>query len=76
VDDLRRRRLGFYGRSGMRQMGFCTKAFGVPYIIIAYGPEISDEELMEVDRRIYHSVCPTEEYYQEHITIPYAVEGI
>ncbi len=74
VDDLRRRRLGFYNRAGMRTMGFRTKVFGVPYIIIAYGPEISDEELAEIDRKIYKSAFPDTKFYDKHIFIPYVPE--
>lgn len=75
VDALRRRRLGFYGRAGMRIMGFQTKVFGVPYHVIAYGPEISDEDLMEVDRRLYRSAFPDQKVYDKHIFIPYDPEA-
>ena len=76
VDALRRRRLGFYDRAGMRQMGFRTKVFGVPYIVIAYGPEISDVELMETDRKLYRSAFPDKAVYEKNIFIPYVSEGI
>lgn len=65
IDALRRRRLGFYDRAGFRQMGFRTKIFGVSYIVIAYGPSVTDEELIEVDRKLYRSTVPAEKYQQE-----------
>lgn len=76
VDDLRRRRLGFYGRAGMRTMGFQTKVFGVPYIIIAYGSEISDEALAEISRTIYQSAFPDPKFFEKHIFIPYVPEAM
>ncbi len=71
VDTLRRRRLGFYDRAGMRQMGFRTKIFGVPYIVLAYGPEVSDEALMETIRKLYRSVYPDPAIYEKNIFIPW-----
>ena len=70
VDELRRRRLGFYARAGMRTMGFRTKVFGVPYIVLAYGPEISDEALMETDRKLYRQAFPPAVYERE-VFIPW-----
>ena len=74
VDELRTRRLNFYLRAGLRQMGFRTKIFGVPYIILSYGPEISDSELIEVNRRIYGSALP-KAMYEKNIFIPWQGEG-
>ncbi len=70
VDTLRTRRLNFYLRNGMRRTGVCTKIFGVPYIVLAYGPEISDAELMEVDRRIYRTAV-SGAAYEKNILIPW-----
>jgi len=74
VDDLRRRRLGFYFRAGLKQRGFRTKIFSVPFIVLSYGPDISDEELMEVNRRIYRTVA-TGEAYEKSIFIPWEGEA-
>ncbi len=71
VDDLRRRRIGFYKRSGMRVLDFKTKCFGVPFHVIAYGPDISDEELMEIDRAIYRTACADEATFEKYIFIPW-----
>jgi len=69
VDDLRRRRLGFYARAGLRRMDYTTKVFGVPYLVLAYGPEIPEEELMETHRKLYHSVF-SDAVYAEKVIIP------
>lgn len=74
VDGLRQRRLNFYLRAGLRRMGFTTKIFGVPYIVLSYGPEISDAELIEVNRRIYSSAIP-KAMYDKNIFIPWPMEG-
>lgn len=72
VDDLRRRRIGFYKRSGMRVLDFKTKCFGVPFHVIAYGPEIPDEELMEIDRAIYRTACDNDAIFARQIFIPWS----
>ncbi|WP_251448980.1 GNAT family N-acetyltransferase [Vermiculatibacterium agrestimuris] len=71
VDTLRRRRLGFYARAGLRQMGFRTCIFGVPYLVLAYGPKISDEALMEVTRKLYREAFPDKSFYAKHVIIPW-----
>ncbi len=72
VEDLRRRRIGFYRRSGMRVLDFKTKCFGVPFHVIAYGPAIPDGELMEIDRAIYRTACIDEADFQKNIFIPWS----
>ena len=72
VDDLRRRRLGFYDRAGFRRMGFRTRVFDVTYDIIDYGPPVTDEELIEVNRKIYHSIVP-KKMYEKKVFIPEVV---
>lgn len=69
IDALRRRRLGFYARASLRQMGYTSYIFGVHYIVIAYGPEISDEALMETHRKIYREGLPTA-LYEKNVFIP------
>lgn len=70
VDALRRRRLGFYHRAGLREMDFHTKVWGVPYIVLAYGPEISSQALMETTRKLYHNVF-SDAIYQREVFIPW-----
>ncbi len=71
VDLLRRRRLAFYARAGLRTMGFMTRIFDVPYLVLAYGPEISDAELMETARRLYRTAFPERERFEKNILIPW-----
>lgn len=73
VDDLRRRRLGFYARAGLRQMGYTTKIFTVPFLVLAYGPDISDDDLMDTHRAIYRTLR-TGADYDKNIFIPYPLE--
>lgn len=72
VDDLRRRRLVLRPR-GLRQMGYTTKIFTVPFLVLAYGPDISDDDLMETHRAIYRTLR-TGADYDKNIFIPYPSE--
>lgn len=72
VDALRRRRLGFYARAGLRRMGYTSRIFGVPFIVIAYGPEISDEALMETHRKIYREGL-SQKSFEKNVFIPGAI---
>ena len=71
IDALRRRRLNFYARAGLREMGYRTKVFNVPYIVLSYGPEISDEALMLTHRKLYRRAFPNLNQYRANIFIPY-----
>ncbi|MFR1052210.1 MAG: GNAT family N-acetyltransferase [Lachnospirales bacterium] len=74
VDALRRRRLGFYDRAGFRKINYYTKVFGVPYIVLAYGPDISDDALLDTHRKLYHSAFPDPKIYENNVFIPEAME--
>lgn len=74
VDGLRRRRLGFYHRAGLREISYRTKVCGVPYIVLAYGPEIPDADLMLTHQKLYHTAFD-EESYAKKIYIPYEGEA-
>ena len=76
VDALRRRRLGFYARAGLRQAGFRTKIFGVPFIVLLYGPEISDEALMKVAQNLYRDGVGDPDLYEKNVLIPYDPEAV
>lgn len=52
ADALRRRRLAFYERNGLRYLNYDCALFGVHYRCLVYG-EIGDEEAIEAHRRIY-----------------------
>lgn len=74
IDALRRRRLGFYARAGILPVGFRTKIFGVPFEILAHGPEVTVDELIETARALYHAACPDPDEYEKLITIPWEGE--
>ena len=74
VDHLRRRRLGFYARAGLRQAGFRTKIFGVPFLILLYGPPISDEDLIKTAQALYREAFPEPEFYARNFFIPWKGE--
>ena len=74
VDALRRRRLGFYDRAGFRKINYYTKVFGVPYIVLAYGPDISNDALLDTHRKLYHSAFPDPQIYENNVFIPEAME--
>ncbi len=76
VDALRRRRLGFYARAGLRQAGFRTKIFGVPFLVLRYGPEISDEALMGIARALYWDGVGDPALYEKNVLIPYDPEAV
>ena len=46
----------------------------MPYIVLSYGPEISDAELIEINRKIYGGSLP-KAMYEENIFIPWLEEG-
>lgn len=73
TDALRLRRLGFYARAGLRQMGYTTKIFTVPFLVLAYGPDISDDDLMDTHRAIYRTLR-TGADSDRNIFIPYPLE--
>lgn len=52
TDALRRRRLDFYLRSGLRQLNYDCALFGVHYRCLAHG-DISDSEALRVHQTIY-----------------------
>lgn len=65
---LRRRRLAFYERNGMRYLNYDCALFGVHYRCLVYG-DVSDEEVLEAHRRIYAEQFPPERLKQ-YIQIP------
>lgn len=56
TDALRRRRLDFYLRSGLRQLNYDCALFGVHYRCLAHG-DISDSEALRVHQTIYAQQC-------------------
>lgn len=74
ADALRRRRLGFYQRCGLRRAGYTTDIFTVPYAVLLYGPEISDEGLLDIHRAVYRTAFSGEDYGR-NIFIPAEEKG-
>lgn len=72
VNSLRRRRLGFYDRAGLRKAGYTARVIGVPYIVLLYGPEISDDNLIKTHQKLYHSVF-SDSFYAKNVEIPGAI---
>lgn len=71
IDALRRRRLGFYARAGILPVGFRTKIYGVPFEILAHGPEVTHEELMDTLRALYSAAFPDPTEYEKTVHIPW-----
>lgn len=65
---VRQRRLDFYHRAGLRDLGYTAKIFDVRYHMLGWGPG-SGEEAMEAHQRLYHFEL-TPWIYQQFIQIP------
>lgn len=64
------RRLGFYGRNGLRTAGYDTDIFGVHYkTLYLAGEEAPDGDLMREHQFIYRSTFPPEKY-EQYVRIP------
>lgn len=65
---LRRRRLSFYERNGLRYLNYDCALFGVHYHCLAYG-EAADEEILRAHQEIYASHFPPDKL-EKYIQIP------
>lgn len=64
------RRLGFYGRNGLRIAGYDTDIFGVHYKTLYLAEkEAPDGDLMREHQFIYRSTFPPEKY-EQYVRIP------
>ena len=52
-NDLRRRRIGFYLRNGLRQLDYDCALFGVHYHCLYLGPEADDRKIEAMHRAVY-----------------------
>ena len=68
TDALRRRRIGFYLRSGFEAMGVMSRVYGVTYRIIAWGWNGSEEMLAEKLREMYRELLGPERC-REHVEV-------
>jgi len=67
---LRRRRLAFYERCGLRYLNYDCALFGVHYRCLAYGGA-PDEEVLKAHQEIYASQFPPDKL-EKYIQIPLA----
>lgn len=65
---LRRRRLAFYERNGLRYLNYDCALFGVRYRCLVYG-DVSDTEALAAHKAIYAGQFPPEKL-EEYIQIP------
>lgn len=68
TDALRRRRLAFYERNGMRRLNYDCALFGVHYRCLVHG-NVSDAEALEVHRAIYAAQFPPDKM-ERYVQIP------
>lgn len=64
VDDLRRRRIGFYERNGLRVLDYECALFGVHYNCLYRGPEQDDRKVEKLHRSVYESYFSPEHLAQ------------
>ena len=62
VNELRRRRIGFYLRNGLRQLDYDCALFGVHYNCLYLGPETDDRKIETMHRAVYSDYYSAEHY--------------
>ena len=65
---LRRRRLAFYERNGLRYLNYDCALFGVHYRCMAYG-DAPDEEVLRAHQEIYRNQFPPDKL-EKYVQIP------
>lgn len=61
-NDLRRRRIGFYLRNGLRQLDYDCALFGVHYHCLYLGPETDDRKIEAMHRAVYSDYYSPEHF--------------
>lgn len=61
-NDLRRRRIGFYLRNGLRQLDYDCALFGVHYHCLYLGPETDDRKIEAMHRAVYSDYYSAEHF--------------
>ena len=61
-NDLRRRRIGFYLRNGLRQLDYDCALFGVHYHCLYLGPETDDRKIEAMHRAVYSDYYSSEHF--------------
>ena len=68
-NDLRRRRIGFYLRNGLRLLDYDCALFGVHFNCLYLGPETDDRKIEALHRSVYASYF-SPEHMEKHIQLP------
>ncbi len=68
-NDLRRRRIGFYLRNGLRLLDYDCALFGVHFNCLYLGPETDDRKIEALHRSVYASYF-SPEHMAKHIQLP------
>ncbi len=61
-NELRRRRIGFYLRNGLRQLDYDCALFGVHYHCLYLGPETDDRKIEAMHRAVYADYYSAEHF--------------
>lgn len=68
-NDLRRRRLGFYLRNGMRILDYECALFGVHFNCLYLGPEQDDRKIEKLHRSVYAGYF-SPEHMEKYVQLP------
>ena len=68
-NDLRRRRIGFYLRNGLRKLDYDCALFGVHFNCLYLGPETDDRKIEAIHRSVYTTYF-SPEHMEKHIQLP------
>ena len=68
-NDLRRRRLGFYLRNGLRKLDYDCALFGVHFNCLYMGPETDDCKVEQLHRGVYETYF-SPEHMEKYIQFP------
>lgn len=68
-NDLRRRRIGFYLRNGLRLLDYDCALFGVHFNCLYLGPETDDRKVEALHRSVYATYF-SPEHMEKHIQLP------
>lgn len=68
-NELRRRRIGFYLRNGLRQLNYDCALFGVHYNCLYLGPETDDSKVEAIHHAIYREYY-SPEHYGRYVQFP------
>lgn len=70
-NDLRRRRIAFYLRNGLRKLDYDCALFGVHFNCLYLGPEQDDRKIEKLHKGVYQQYF-TPEHFERYIQFPLA----